>query len=229
MNGPGPAVPHLPEGEPEHFGYPRPFEDRSAPFDSGLEGIELVLALEGGRRRGIAHSHPVLRSDRQHGNAFVQRGEDAGQQIGRTRAGVADHTGSLSGRLVEALGHVDAGRFMPYRDQPDPVLLKLGKEGIDLGRRQAEDMLDSFAGQASCEEFAAGDLGHRCSLLSEAPCGAARGWKPASLPKEGNSECRSKSPFSAHRAKVQGFPAAVRTVGMSGPEDFRAGGSSFPG
>jgi len=82
VNRAGTAVPHLAEGEPEHLGDPVPFEDRPAPLDRGPEGIELVLALESRRWRGVTHAHTVLRGDRQHGHAFVKCREDARQQVG---------------------------------------------------------------------------------------------------------------------------------------------------
>jgi hypothetical protein len=125
------------------------------------EGLELVLALEGGRRRGIHDAESVLGGDGQHRHALVASGDHARQQVGRARARVAQHHGRRTGRLEDAFRHVRARRLVADRDEADALGLEGGEQRIDLGAGQAEDEANVLAGEAAREQLAAGDLGHR--------------------------------------------------------------------
>ena len=83
---PGPAVPHLAEGEPQHLGDARPFEDRAAPLHGRAEELELVLSLEGRGRRRVDDAEPVLGGDHEHRHALVPGGDHPRQQVRRARA-----------------------------------------------------------------------------------------------------------------------------------------------
>ena len=160
LHGPGSPGPHLAKGDAHDLRDPLPGQDRRAPLHAGTEGIELILALEGGGRRGIDVSEAVLRGDGHQGNTLVTGGDDARDEVRRARAGVPQHRRHLPGRLVETLRHVGAGCLVPERDEADLVGLQRGQQRIHLRARQPEHEAHPLVRETACEELSTGDLGH---------------------------------------------------------------------
>ena len=160
MHRAGTSIPHFAEGHARHFGDSIPGENRRAPLRHGLENVELVLTLEGRGRRRIYDAHAMLRGEDDHRNAFVARGDHAGQQIGGAGTGIAEDDGDLAGGLVQSFGHVNGGGLMANRNESDTVVVELGEYGIDFGARKSEHELDALSDETFQEKLGTSDFAH---------------------------------------------------------------------
>jgi hypothetical protein len=174
LDRPGTSRPHLAEGHACDLRHAVPGQNRPAPFDAGVERVELILALKGGGGRGIDDAQPVLRRERDERNALVTRRDHAGKQVCGARARISEHHPDLAGRLVEPLGHVTGRRLMPDRDEPDLVRLRGRQQRIDLRARNSEHEAHSLAREAPRQELSTGDIGHGLSLPIAQPMGTGR-------------------------------------------------------
>jgi len=75
----------------------------------------------------------VLRRDRDERDALVPGRDDAGEQIRRSRARVADHHTDLPRGLVEPFGHVGPRGLVPDRHEADAVVVERRQQRVDLG------------------------------------------------------------------------------------------------
>ena len=178
VNRPRPARPHLAERHADELRNPGPLEHRAIPFHDRLDEIELVLSLECRGRRRIHHARAVLRGDREHGDAFVPRRQQAGHEVRGARTRVAEHHRNLAGRLVEAFGHVHGRSLVPDRHEADAVGIERSQQRIDLRARQPEDELDAFVGEGACKQFATSEFAHGLSPpeYRASLSGAGLGW-----------------------------------------------------
>ena len=167
VNRAGAARPHLAERHADEFGNPGPLEHRTIPLDHRLDQIELVLALERRGRRRIHHARTVLRGDREHGDAFVPRRQQAGHEVRGARPGVAEHHRDLAGRLVETFGHVHGGCLVPDRHEADAVGIERSEQRVDLRAGQPEDEFHAFVGECACKQFATSEFAHGLSPPEE--------------------------------------------------------------
>src|SRR5208337_2303189 len=156
--------PHLTKGDAHYFGDSIPRENRTAPLHHRLEDFELVLALEGRRRRGIDDPEAMLRSDDDDGHALVPRSDHPGQKIRGAGPGIAKHGGHLPCSLVQPFRHVDGGSLVTNRHEPHFVLLELGEQRIDLGTRDPKDEAHTLGDETSQQQLSSGDFAHKILL-----------------------------------------------------------------
>jgi hypothetical protein len=213
LDGPRTPAPHLAEGQSGHLRDALPGQDRSAPLDAGSEGIELILTLEGGRRRRIDDAEPVLRGDRDEGHTFVSRRDDAREQVRRPGARVAEHGAHGAGGLVEALRHVRARRLVAHGHEADLVALQRRQQRIDLGAGQTEDEAHALEGQTASQDLSTALVGHlfTSSVGSLEPSYLEWVAAPTSKPRTG---CGG-SPQAPRGLGRDGSPAGVEGDGVA--------------
>ncbi|MNN13169.1 hypothetical protein D3C81_1261930 [compost metagenome] len=124
------AVLHDRPGNADHVGF--------------LEGIG---AHHGARHLAGQHHH----GDRIH----VGRG-NAGNRIGRPRAGGHQHHASLAGRAGIAIGHVGGRLLVAHQDMLDGLFLEKGIVDMQNGTtRVPVDVLHAFVAQEADDHFSA--------------------------------------------------------------------------
>ena len=94
------------------------------------------------------------------GNAFVARGDHAGEEIGGAGTGIAEHDGYLAARLVESLGHVNGGGFVADRNKSDAVVVELGEDRIDFRAWKSEHEFNTLGDQTFQEKLGTSDFAH---------------------------------------------------------------------